>query len=65
MFSFFFKEYYKQYDFEIKLIHELKHVRNLVSYEGFFVSKDYIERNKNNFENAIIKLKKLVEGKMK
>src|SRR3989344_3610197 len=42
----FFKYKYPQYEYEVKIIHQLKNVRNRASYDGIFVKKDYITSNR-------------------
>jgi uncharacterized protein (UPF0332 family) len=57
----FFKNKYPKYEYEIQAIHQLKDVRNRVSYEGIFVQKSYIEMNKLEFKHIIELLEKLVK----
>jgi len=45
----FFKQNFPEYEYETKIIHQLKDVRNRVSYDGVFVKKEYIETNKLEF----------------
>jgi len=54
----FFRHKFPQYEYEAKVIHQLKDVRNRVSYDGIFVKKDYVETNKLEFEHII----QLLEG---
>lgn len=54
----YFKRKYPQHEYESKIIHQLKDVRNRVSYDGVFVKKDYIDTNKLEFEHII----QLLEG---
>lgn len=56
----FFKSQYPQYEYEVSVIHQLKDVRNRVSYEGIFVQKSYIEMNKLEFKHIIELLEKLL-----
>lgn len=49
----FLKNKYPQYEYEVKAIHQLKGVRNRVSYEGIFVQKSYIDLNKLEFRHII------------
>jgi len=37
----FFKQNFPEYEYEAKIIHQLKNIRNRVSYDGIFVKKDY------------------------
>ena len=55
----FFKRYY-DYQYETKIIYELKDIRNRVNYEGLFVRKDYLEKNELEFNHIIELLKKLI-----
>jgi len=54
----FFRHKFPQYEYEAKVMHQLKNVRNRVSYDGIFVKKDYVETNKLEFEHII----QLLEG---
>jgi uncharacterized protein (UPF0332 family) len=56
----FFKNRYPQYEYETSAIHQLKDVRNRVSYEGIFVQKSYIEMNRLEFRHIIELLEKLL-----
>jgi uncharacterized protein (UPF0332 family) len=58
----FFKNKYPAYEYEVSAIHQLKDVRNRVSYEGIFVHKSYIEMNKLEFNHIIDLLEKLLAG---
>ncbi len=57
---------HKQFsEYEINMLEELRITRNKVAYDGFFVTPDYVERNHQNFEALIAKLKELVKAKLK
>lgn len=58
----FFKNKFPQYEYEAKLVHQLKDVRNRVSYDGVFVKRAYVERNKLEFEYIISLLNGLATG---
>jgi len=58
----FFKQNFPEYEYETKIIHQLKDVRNRVSYDGIFVKKEYVETNKLEFEHIIKLLNKLLES---
>ena len=58
----FIKQKYPKYEYEIGILHELKDTRNRVSYDGIFVKKEYITKNKLEFENIIKILETLIEG---
>lgn len=53
----FFKKKYPEHEYETTIIHQLKDVRNRVSYDGIFVKKEYIINNKLEFEHIIELLK--------
>ena len=57
----YLKENYPNYEYEINLIYELKNIRNRISYDGLFVDKDYLIKNKLEFENIIKILTVLVK----
>jgi hypothetical protein len=54
----YLKEKIKDFDFEIQKIDELRKVRHEISYKGFSVRKDYLNRNELEFKNIIKQLKK-------
>lgn len=56
----FFKQNFPEYGYEVKIIHQLKDIRNRVSYDGIFVKKDYIETNKLEFQHIIELIKGLI-----
>ncbi len=58
----FFKMKYPKYEYEAKLIHELKNVRNRISYDGYFVGKDYITKNRAEFKHIIGLLRDLIKS---
>ena len=57
----FFKAKYAKFEYETKIIHELKNIRNRVSYDGYFIDEDYINKNKSKFESVIALLEDLIE----
>jgi uncharacterized protein (UPF0332 family) len=57
----FFKNKYPSYEYEASAIHQLKDVRNRVSYDGIFVQKSYIEMNKLEFKHIIQLLERLIK----
>lgn len=57
----FFKEKFPKHEYETKMMHQLKHVRNRILYDGIFVDKTYIEMNHLEFKHIIRLLKRLVE----
>jgi hypothetical protein len=52
----YLKEKFKDFDFETNKIDELRRIRNDINYRGFFVSKDYLERNELEFGSIIKRL---------
>jgi len=58
----FFKQNFPEYEYEANIIHQLKDIRNRVSYDGIFVKKDYVDINKLEFQHIINLLKKLLEN---
>lgn len=56
----FFKEKYPNLDYETGIIYELKNIRNRISYDGFFVSQDYLKRNEKEFLHIISLLERLI-----
>lgn len=61
----FFKKQYQSYEYEAGIIHELKNIRNRITYDGIFVKKEYFDSNKLEFEHIIELLNKLVDEKIK
>jgi hypothetical protein len=53
----YLKKNIKNFDFESEKIDELRQLRNEISYRGFSVKKDYLERNEQDFKAIIEKLK--------
>lgn len=58
----YFKENFPDYEYEIKIIHELKNVRNRVCYDGVFVEKEYLIKNRLEFEHIIELLVKFIKN---
>lgn len=58
----YLKEKFKDFDFEIGKIDELRKIRNEINYKGFFIKKDYLERNELEFKNIINQLKERLKG---
>lgn len=57
----YLKEKFQNFSFETEKINELRKVRNEISYRGFTIKKDYLERNELEFKNIIVELKKTLE----
>lgn len=49
----YLREKLKDFDYEIHKIDELRKVRNEITYRGFAVQKDYLQRNGLEFKNII------------
>ena len=62
----YFGENYKYLESsEIILIDELRVLRNKITYDGFFVGQDFLERNIGTIKDTINKLKLAVDNKLK
>ena len=56
---------YKEFGYhEISFIDDLRITRNKIAYDGFFVEKDYIERNLKKITGIIDKLKAIINKKL-
>jgi len=51
---------YQIMDSDRIFVQEMRDFRNRISYEGFTITQDYIERNLNKIESIIVRLSKLV-----
>lgn len=49
----FFKENFPDREYETHMIYELKNIRNRIAYDGLFVEKVYLEKNKVEFKHII------------
>lgn len=58
----YFKKNYPAYEYETNIIYELKNIRNRISYDGFFIEKSYLIKNKLEFEHIIEILIKLIKN---
>lgn len=56
-----YKEFTSQ---ELSLINDLRITRNKIAYDGFFVQKEYIERNQGDIQKIINKLKRIINRKL-
>ena len=57
----YFRKEYSKYEYETNIIHELKDIRNRITYDGIFVDKKYLMKNKLEFKHIINLLKDLVD----
>ena len=61
----YIKENYKELNnYEISLVDDLRIIRNKISYDGFFVERDYIERKTGDIKEVIKKLKIIINNKL-
>lgn len=61
----YLNKFYKEFDeYEINFIDELRILRNKINYKGFFVNKDYLERNELEITNIIKKLREIIGKKL-
>ncbi len=56
----YLKKNYPSYEYETNIIFGLKNIRNRINYDGFFVDKQYLIKNKLEFEHIIELLIKLI-----
>ncbi|MBI2667023.1 hypothetical protein HYX13_05410 [Candidatus Woesearchaeota archaeon] len=56
---------YKEFDStEIIFLDDLRVIRNKITYDGFFVKEEYIERRKERLLNIVKKLNAIINKKM-
>ena len=61
----YIKEFYKEFsESEVYFIDQLRKIRNKIVYKGFFVQKDYLDRNKKQLKEITEKLRKIIEQKL-
>lgn len=61
----YLESHYNQFNsYEIKLIDDLRIVRNKIAYDGFFVREDYIERKIRLIHSIIEKLEIIIKEKL-
>ncbi len=48
-----------------QFLQELRKYRNRISYEGFFIEKDYLDRNEEKIEGVIEKLNSILKEALK
>ena len=49
----YFQTHYPQYEYETSILSELKNIRNRITYDGIFVEKSYLDKNRLEFEHII------------
>lgn len=61
----YLKDNYKLFkEYEINLIDELREKRNKISYDGFFVDREYVSDRINYIGKIISKLKDIIKSKL-
>jgi len=56
---------YKEFnEYEIFLLNDLRIKRNKITYDGFFVDKDYIKKKIKDIQKIITKLQKIIKKKI-
>lgn len=60
----YFQKENPELDVEAEKMDELRRVRNKIDYRGFFVKKEFFERNKLEYQHIIKLLKKLIKEKL-
>ncbi len=60
----YFQKQNPELDVEAEKMDELRQVRNKIDYRGFFVRKEFFERNKLEYRHIIKLLKKMIEEKL-
>ena len=50
---------------EIQTIEDLREKRNKTYYEGLFLPEDYLEKRREDIKSIIIKLKQIINNKLK
>ncbi|MBW2965578.1 hypothetical protein KY342_00575 [Candidatus Woesearchaeota archaeon] len=56
---------YNQFgNYEILLIDDLRKIRNKIAYDGFFVKEEYIQRNLEDIQKIISKLKEIISKRI-
>ncbi len=58
----YFQTHYPQYEYETSILSELKNIRNRITYDGIFVEKSYLDKNRLEFEHIISLLLNIVNG---
>jgi len=57
----YLKKNYQKCEYETNIIYELKGIRNKINYNGFFIEKQYLIKNKLEFEHIIGLLVRLIK----
>jgi len=60
----YLKEFYNDFsESDIMLIDQIRQLRNKIAYKGFFIDKDYMERNEAKIKHIIKKLNEILKSK--
>ena len=58
-------EFYKEFsESDLMLMDQVRSLRNKIVYKGFFIDKDYLDRNEAKIREIIGKLKRIVHSKL-
>src|SRR3989344_2216766 len=61
----YLKEFYTEFsESEISLIDQIRRLRNKIAYKGFFIDKDYLDRNEIKIKSIIEKLRHTLNSKL-
>ena len=61
----YLKEFYSEFsESDIMLIDQIRGLRNKIVYKGFFIDKDYLERNETRIKEIIGRLKNILNSKL-
>ena len=61
----YLKEFYTEFsESEISLIDQIRRLRNKIAYKGFFIDKDYLDRNEIKIKSIIEKLRRTLNSKL-
>ncbi len=60
----YFQKQNPELNVEAEKMDELRQIRNKIDYRGFFVKKEFFEKNKLEYQHIIKLLKKLIKEKM-
>jgi hypothetical protein len=61
----YLKEFFPQFsEAEIMLTDQIRQIRNKITYKGFFVTPDFLDRNEARIKRIVIKLIQILEEKI-
>ncbi len=62
----YLKEFFPQFsDSEIALADRLRQLRNKIAYNGFFITTNFLERNKKEIRGLVEKLQNILDDRLK